>query len=668
MEIIRVTMERLEFVYKRFTTILVVCFIALPVLFMISMMSQNSKFDLSAVFGVKVQNAIALDSKYEAYQPTSIPVDKLVDNTLAYGFEPKYESSQPSSTLESKLLNRTVAPKFGKLSDSEYESSLPTSIPEPDDKQLNGTLSSRFIGVSVSGNESSQPTSISNDNLLNGTLGPKFVDTSSSRNNSFQSKSMDKDKLLDGLILPGFGERSCLSRYQSILYRRISPHKPSPFLLSKLRDYEGLHKRCGPHSISYNRTLKVLKSSHVGITRECKYIVWRPDNGLGNRMASMASSFLYALLSNRVLLVDHGTDMADLFCEPFPNTSWLLPKDFPLRNQFHNSQLRYAHSLRGMLEKGRINKSMEATPPYLYLTLKKREDNLDKQVFYCDQSQVLLQKVPWLILLSEQYFVPSFFLIPSFKEEVSKLFPEKETVFHHLGRYLFNPSNRVWRQLITRFYDAYLAKADKRVGLQIRVFHANAAHIQTVMDQISECTVKKKLLPKVDTTKSASSSTKNQKPSKVILVASLYSEFYMNLSNMYLAKPDLSGEVIGVYQPSQEGYQHRGDNIHNMKAWAEIYLLSLCDVLVTSAWSTFGYVAQSLGGLKPWILQKPKLAGHGIFVPCKRATSMEPCFHYPFSYDCKSRNNLDAAALVPYIRQCEDRELGVKLFNDHQKL
>jgi len=71
---------------------------------------------------------------------------------------------------------------------------------------------------------------------------------------------------------------------------------------------------------------------------------------------------------------------------------------------------------------------------------------------------------------------------------------------------------------------------------------------------------------------------------------------------------------------NREEHQHVGENMQNVKAWAEIYLLSSCDALVTSSWSTFGYVAHGLAGLKPWILRKP-----GKVNPtCLRATSMEP--------------------------------------------
>ncbi|XP_065867388.1 galactoside 2-alpha-L-fucosyltransferase-like [Euphorbia lathyris] len=518
------------------------------------------------------------------------------------------------------------------------------------------TIAPLFIGGHVSKDEFFEPTLMRNDDLLNATSSH----SNGEKSGSFQSTRTADNLLLDGLIPFGFDESSCLSRYHSVRYRRISPHKPSPFLLAKLRNYEKLHARCGPNTESYNKTLKGLTESHTSIPTVCKYVIWRPVNGLGNRMISIVSSFLYAILTNRVLLVYNGTDMANLFCEPFPSTSWLLPRDFPLRNQLHKSEMKYSHTSEGIQDKDRINKLIESapTPLFLHLALKKR-DYLDKKFFFCDQGQAFLRKVPWLVLSSEQYFAPSFFLMPSFQKEVSRMFLNKETVFHHLGRYLFSPSNQVWEQLITKFYDAYLVKADEKIGLQIRVFRANAKMLQITMDKVLACTLKAKLIPEVDT---AASNSKSRKSSKAIVVTSLRSEFYNNLSNMYLDKPTVTGEVVSVYQPSHEGYQHRGDNMHNMKAWAEIYLLSLCDVLVTSPWSTFGYVAQGLGGLKPWILQQPE---NGMYQACKQAMSMEPCFHYPSRYDCKSENKIDVGSLVPYIRKCEDRESGVKLFNDH---
>ncbi|KAM7483338.1 hypothetical protein LguiB_007921 [Lonicera macranthoides] len=93
---------------------------------------------------------------------------------------------------------------------------------------------------------------------------------------------------------------------------------------------------------------------------------------------------------------------------------------------------------------------------------------------------------------------------------------------------------------------------------------------------------------------------------KAVLMTSLSSGYYEKVRDIYWEQATMTGEVIGVYQPSNEGYQQNEKKMHNKKAWAEMYLLSLTDKLVASSWTTFGYVAQGLGGLKPWILYKPE--------------------------------------------------------------
>eukprot|EP00257_Ricinus_communis_P008977 XP_002527238.2 galactoside 2-alpha-L-fucosyltransferase [Ricinus communis] len=481
------------------------------------------------------------------------------------------------------------------------------------------------------------------------------------KSDSSQPAGTSDDALLDGLLALGFDQESCLSRHQSVLYRRPSPKKPSPYLLSKLQNYENLHKQCEPHSESYNRTIEVLNFRNISTAAGCNYIVWKAEAGLGNRILTMVSAFLYALLTNKVLLVDHENDMADLFCEPFPYTSWLLPLDFPLKNDFRAFNQSHPHTLGNMIKNNMVNASIDLPASHLYLFLASGVSSFDKLI-YCDDNQALLQKVPWLILKSDEYFVPSFFLMPSFQEELEKMFPDKESVFHHLGRYLFHPSNKAWG-LITRFYRSYLEKAEERIGMQIRLFNPNASPYQNIMDQILACTFQENLLPRVDKQKVIASRLKN-KTSKAILIASLYSEFYENMTNMYWTFPTSTGEVIGVYQASHEEYQHFGDNMHNLKAWVEINLLSFSNVLVTSSWSTFGYVAQGLGGLKPWILYRPE-NWKKTDAACLQGISMEPCLHIPPTYDCKAKVNADMGTIVSYVKHCEDVTSGLKLVNNY---
>ncbi|KAH9752482.1 Galactoside 2-alpha-L-fucosyltransferase [Citrus sinensis] len=472
---------------------------------------------------------------------------------------------------------------------------------------------------------------------------------------------LTSDRLLGGLLSPNFTRRSCLSRYQSISYRKSSRHEPSSYLISRLREYERLHKRCGPYAESYKKSIKEMVSGRIDSSSACRYVVWVAKCGLGNRMLSITSAFLYALLTNRVLLIYEEADMANVFCEPFPDTTWLLPKDFPFNYRLSRFKQKYAKSFGNTLKNNnnKISVSTEQLPSHLYLYLSHDYSHHDK-LFFCDQDQIVLRNIPWLIIKSDVYFLPSLFLMPSFEEELSKLFPDKETVFHHLGRYLFHPSNQVWT-LITSYYKKYLAEAEERIGIQIRIFDKKTSPFQQVMDQILTCTFKEKLLPQVDMGKSIVAPSGKGK-SKAVLLTSLIPSYYEKLKDMYLKHPTLNGEVINVYQPSHEEKQRSTNNVHNQKALAEINLLSMMDVLVTSAWSTFGYVAQGLAGKKPLILYK--IEDKKIPNPvCGRAVSLEPCFHSPPIYDCKAKREVDTATIVPYLRHCEDIHWGIKLFN-----
>ncbi|CAN1858306.1 Probable fucosyltransferase 9 [Linum perenne] len=291
--------------------------------------------------------------------------------------------------------------------------------------------------------------------------------------------------------------------------------------------------------------------------------------------------------------------MDGLFCEPFPNSTWILPQHFPHRNR--EATLPSFDTLL------KDNKDSTLVPKFIYLDIERKHD----KPFHCDYGQEILQKIPVLFLRSDQYFVPSLFMVEKFNPELIRMFPNKETVFHHLGRYLFHPSNQAWG-LISRFFDTYLANADQRIGIQIRVFNSKNVPPQTVMNQIQACSKTYSILP--------------------------------------------------------EGVQRFKNEIHNVKAWAEIYLLSLCDLLVTSGQSTFGYVGQGLGDVKPWILEK-QLDANIPDPPCWLGVSTEPCFHFPPEKECAAAagrrrsggERWNVSSKFEYLKPCEDLSFGVKL-------
>ncbi|CAH2037806.1 unnamed protein product [Thlaspi arvense] len=464
------------------------------------------------------------------------------------------------------------------------------------------------------------------------------------------------DKLIGGLLTADFDERSCVSRYhQSLLYRKPSPYKPSEYLVSKLRSYEKLHKRCGPGTDSYREATKNLGHGGEKSVGECRYIVWVAVYGLGNRILTLASVFLYALLTERVVLVDQSKDISDLFCEPFPGTSWLLPLDFPLTKQIDGYNMGYSRCYGTMLNNHAI--SANSTPPHLYLHILHDSRDEDK-MFFCAKDQAMIDKVPWLIVKANVYFVPSLWFNPALQAELTKMFPQKEASFHLLGRYLFHPTNQVWG-IVTNYYNAHLARADERLGLQIRIFSDQPGYLQHVMDQVLSCTQREKLLPQVATKEGPKANVSETPKLKAVLVTSLYPEYSDRLKKMFSERPSSTGEIIEVYQPSGERYQQTDKKLHDQKALAEMYLLSLTDKIVTSARSTFGYVAHSLGGLKPWLLYQPKDAT-APDPPCVRSTSMEPCHLTPPSHGCDAEWGTDSGKVVPFVRHffCA---LGVKM-------
>ena len=177
--------------------------------------------------------------------------------------------------------------------------------------------------------------------------------------------------------------------------------------------------------------------------------------------------------------------------------------------------------------------------------------------------------------------------------------------------------------------------------------------VDLVTRQIINCTVEKSLLPKPNSSSS---------DEKAVLITSLRPEFSGNLRRIY------RNSSLSFYQPSQEGIQQTGQEKHDAKALSEIFLLGTVDKLLTSSWSTFGYAAQGIGGITPWILL---FSGplHSV-VPsssCERDVSMEPCYHYPPDYDCGTGEFMLTRKMLPFIKQCRDTVSGVKLVDLKKK-
>ncbi|AQK83201.1 Galactoside 2-alpha-L-fucosyltransferase [Zea mays] len=127
------------------------------------------------------------------------------------------------------------------------------------------------------------------------------------------------------------------------------------------------------------------------------------------------------------------------------------------------------------------------------------------------------------------------------------------------------------------------------------------------------------------------------------------------MKGMYRENATANGEVVGGREPAaepraHEEYQHYGVKSHEYKAWAEIYLLSLTDMLVTTGKSTFDRLRGP--GTRRAEAVGPAQTGQRHSW-CSRDMSLEPCFRIAPPYDCKRRHD-DSGEIVPHVRHCED--------------
>lgn len=100
-----------------------------------------------------------------------------------------------------------------------------------------------------------------------------------------------------------------------------------------LYEYERLHRVCIRAAGNLTEYFYARNS-----TTGCKFMVAESKNGLGNKLFIMAPSLLYAILTQRVILIPQSTGVPDLMCEPFPGSTWRLSSeiqntDVPIWNQ-----------------------------------------------------------------------------------------------------------------------------------------------------------------------------------------------------------------------------------------------------------------------------------------------------------------------------------------------
>ncbi|KAL3690644.1 hypothetical protein R1sor_004295 [Riccia sorocarpa] len=490
-------------------------------------------------------------------------------------------------------------------------------------------------------------------------------------------------------------------------------------MLRLFEEYSNLHRTCTQGgNMSYVSDL--YKQRENGVTK-CKFLVVEFGvYGIGNRMLWLISAYMYALLTQRVLLLDTRDTMHQVLCDPFPGSSWQLPRDFPYSSsrrwvtaedffrawdaweegkeqevqteerEKENEEREY--TVRDLERESReveiliqartgtrrsagdwpdlgedtgrrrsVLESHSRGAPPNFTSVQANEGWTPNARFFCSKTQERLDQVPWVSLSGGcLYFLPDLFAISTFRPVLESLFPRRDPLTHLL-RQIAHPVDPIWNR-VQAVQNAHFRDAKTVVGMQLRFRDGGGMYSSlngVVNQKVMDCALERNLIPSnsFNTTYLKEFEQKGGPP-VVIFIASLHRGLQNHLREYYAAilewQQQKGKELLKLMQMSEYGFQAFDDLDGDFQAFAELLMLSLVDELFTSPQSTFGYVAQAYGGLRPLLIEfNPSNNAN-----CQRGQSSDGCYHEGVTeYKCPSEPKLDGKSLtsvVPYLRPCQD--------------
>ena len=159
-------------------------------------------------------------------------------------------------------------------------------------------------------------------------------------------------------------------------------------------------------------------------------------SGLGNRLLSIVSGFLLALLTDRILIIySPDYDFNTILCSPFLGSPWVLPLAYDVRWQDtkHMKMVEVAENTDHIM--------------------------LDFMSGELGETQIIRFRDP------ETYFLTNFFYNRFMKDKLAEWFPTRN-VGTVLLRYLIHPSNAVWFDVLDSLRQK--TKMSLSIGVQVR--------------------------------------------------------------------------------------------------------------------------------------------------------------------------------------------------------
>ena len=227
--------------------------------------------------------------------------------------------------------------------------------------------------------------------------------------------------------VPDKKDQKCMHKKETRFNQKIPIE--SPVLRGVLRKYEEMHKQATNNE-------NIVEAFHEGNIKNKYLYIEEGTSGLGNRLISILSAFLFALLTNRVILIKSmDYDFNLILCQPFHNSSWIMPEGVDMKKV-----------------KGQNIVGDHASGHYGRMLNPKIEDELKNVPIY-------------RIRDSEQYFMPYIFANPAFKERLHAWFPSRN-VGTVLAKYLLHPRDDIWMEVLETFQSKPLMSHS--LGMQVR--------------------------------------------------------------------------------------------------------------------------------------------------------------------------------------------------------
>mmetsp|Transcript_13744 Transcript_13744/g.20753 ORF Transcript_13744/g.20753 Transcript_13744/m.20753 type:complete len:652 (-) Transcript_13744:128-2083(-) len=309
-----------------------------------------------------------------------------------------------------------------------------------------------------------------------------------------------------------------------------------------------------------------------------KFVVVSPGSGFGNRQMVIVAAFLYALLSQRVLLVDwlsHETqalgDVHDLYESP------------------SGLKLSYSQARRLWPEWGGWgNASMLVFDNTHYYTTEWSVEELACRNFTEEHSEDSL-----VYLITDQY-VASFMSINPFYETIVAQLGDGGSLFKNLFSILLRPVKPI-RKIVEdfvdkNFYGYYV------IGMQVR-YGVGQFYLKEDQDEFWRCALSMGRQLPIST----------QKKLRYFIASD-------SQQIIHEAKRALGNKLI-YYETV------RGNDAAGQDAWygaaVDNFLLSECDDIIVTSTSTFGYVAAARKDIAPMTMS-------GMFRRCVRPLSSQP--------------------------------------------